>query len=91
MGEIVPPAWCEASGLPPTPASPYLAKLRARSAVCIIEGVALVEGGARKERLEFPGGAFQGQPPPDPPQALLLGGRVGGCRLGCGLDGRCEL
>ena len=39
----------------------------------IIEGVALVEGGARKERLEFPGGAFQGQPPPDPPQALLLG------------------
>ena len=42
----------------------------------IIEGVALVEGGARKERLEFPGGAFQGQPPPDPPQALLLGRRV---------------
>ena len=52
--------------------------LRAKSSGCtgIIEGVALVEGGARKERLEFPGGAFQGQPPPDPPQALLLGRRV---------------
>ena len=39
-------------------------RIEAALKTVIIEGVALVEGGARKERLEFPGGAFQGQPPP---------------------------
>ena len=44
--------------------------------VKIIEGVALVEGGARKERLEFPGGVIPRPAPPGPPPGLAFGEEV---------------
>ena len=42
----------------------------------LIEGVALVEGGARREQLEFPGGGLPRPAPPGPPRPRFWGESV---------------